>query len=164
MHSDKEAILESKQSQVKQLNKHIETIKNQKAETDKEVQQRDQKIQEIQKQVDELNKQLQAKKEQQSLLAKVVSPFTAPVAAAYGGCGDNQYAAFIYQHESGCNMYAKNAGGCLGIGQACPGSKLLAACPDLSYGCQNAYFTAYANSAYGGWGGAYNAWLSKGWW
>lgn len=79
------------------------------------------------------------------------------------GCGDNAYASFIYMHESGCNLTARNAGGCLGIGQACPGSKLLAVCPDLSYACQNAYFTAYA-SRYGGWAGSYDFWLRNHWW
>lgn len=80
------------------------------------------------------------------------------------GCGDNSYANFIYMHESGCNTKARNAGGCLGIGQACPGSKLLAVCPNLDYACENQFFTAYAKSAYGGWQQAYNAWISKNWW
>lgn len=77
------------------------------------------------------------------------------------GCGDNQYAHFIYMHESGCNLNAVNAGGCRGIGQACPGSKLPCG---ADYACQNAFFTAYANSAYGGWAGAYNFWLAHRWW
>lgn len=164
VHSDKATQLYNKQTQIKKLNTDIEVIKGQKAATDKQVQERDKKLQEVQQQIDNLNKQLQAKKDKESLIEKVISPFTPQIASAYEGCGDNQYAAFIYQHESGCNIYAKNAGGCLGIGQACPGSKLLAVCPDLNYACQNSFFTAYANSAYGGWYGAYNAWLSKGWW
>lgn len=91
------------------------------------------------------------------------SPVKMPV-KTISGCGDNTYAQFIYEHESGCNLNARNAGGCLGIGQACPGSKLLNACPDLSYACQNAFFTAYANSAYGGWAGAYAKWQRSHWW
>lgn len=90
-----------------------------------------------------------------------------PVPAApqvQAGCGDNEFAQFIYQHESGCNLQARNAGGCLGIGQACPGSKLLAVCPNLDYACQNAFFTQYAVSRYGSWAGAYAAWTSQNWW
>lgn len=94
------------------------------------------------------------------------TPKPAPVAAVapsgpVEGCGDNEYAHFIYMHESGCNPSSVNAGGCRGIGQACPGGKLPCG-PD--YACQNAYFTNYANSAYGGWGGAYNFWLGHLWW
>ncbi len=99
---------------------------------------------------------------------KVVST---PVAQGpVGNCGDNYYASYIYGMESGgrvvgnCNPSAKNAGGCLGIGQACPGSKLIAACPGLDYTCQNAYFTNYAVSRYGDWAGAYNFWIGNGWW
>lgn len=79
-------------------------------------------------------------------------------------CGDNYYAHFIYMHESSCRLDARNASGCVGIGQACPASKLLSVCPTLEYACQNAFFTAYANSRYGGWAGAYAAWQSKHWW
>ena len=79
------------------------------------------------------------------------------------GCGDNAYANFIYMHESGCNPDRWNAGGCYGIGQACPASKIAYCGAD--YACQNAYFTAYANSRYGGWANAYNTWISNGgWW
>lgn len=82
---------------------------------------------------------------------------TAPVA----GCGDNSYANFIYMHESGCRTTAVNPGGCYGIGQACPGSKLAYCGAD--YACQNAFFTAYAGK-YGGWAGAYAFWVAHGWW
>lgn len=88
----------------------------------------------------------------------------APKPEVVEGCGDNSYASYIYTHESGCNLQAQNAGGCLGIGQACPGSKLLAVCPNLDYECENEFFTQYAVSRYGSWEGAYNAWLSQGWW
>lgn len=85
---------------------------------------------------------------------------------AIPGCGDNQYANYIYMHESGCRLVNTNSEGCDGIGQACPASKLAAACPNWQndYACQNAFFTAYANSRYGGWAGAYQAWLNQHWW
>lgn len=87
------------------------------------------------------------------------TPATAP---SVGYCGDNIYKQFIYSHESGCNTDRWNASGCYGIGQACPASKIAYCGADFA--CQDAWFTDYANRAYGGWEGAYNAWLSKGWW
>ena len=97
-------------------------------------------------------------------VAPKVVPKPQPTVKIVPNCGDNQYAQFIYQHESGCNLYSRNSGGCLGIGQACPGSKLTAVCDLGSYACQNSFFTSYANSRYGGWYGAYQAWISKHWW
>jgi hypothetical protein len=97
---------------------------------------------------------------------ETVTPTVTAVATpsvATGGCGDNSYAQYMYEHESGCSTTVENAGGCLGIGQACPGSKLLAICPDEDYTCENAFFTAYA-AKYGGWAGAYDFWVSHGWW
>lgn len=99
-----------------------------------------------------------------------VQQASVPVGGIHYNCGDNYYAAYIYGNESGghvvgnCDTGARNGGGCLGIGQACPGSKLLAVCPNLDYDCENSFFTGYANSAYGGWAGAYAFWQGHGWW
>lgn len=96
---------------------------------------------------------------------------SAPVSSGGGlrsGCGDNQYAAYIYGQESGgrvtgmCNTTIYNAGGCYGIGQACPGSKVAHCGAD--YACQNAWFTNYAMSRYGSWVAAYNFHKNNGWW
>lgn len=84
-----------------------------------------------------------------------------PVGLVNGSCGDNQYANYIYMHESGCNLNSVNAGGCRGIGQACPGSKLPCG---ADYACQNDYFTNYAIQRYGSWEAAYNFWLANHWW
>lgn len=84
------------------------------------------------------------------------------------GCGDNQYAAYIYGQESGgrvtgmCNPSAVNPGGCTGIGQSCPASKIAHCGTD--YGCQNAWFSNYAAQRYGGWAGAYSFHKANGWW
>jgi hypothetical protein len=102
--------------------------------------------------------------------AKIVV-VSAPViqGGTHYNCGDNYYAAYIYGMESGgrvvgnCDTYAPNSEGCIGIGQACPGSKLRAACPNLDYACENAFFTNYANK-YGGWAGAYQFWIAHNWW
>lgn len=76
----------------------------------------------------------------------------------------NDAKMFIYMKESGNNPQARNSGGCLGLGQACPGSKLLAVCPSLDYACQDAFFTNYAISRYGSWEGAYQFWIGHNWW
>jgi len=104
----------------------------------------------------------------QTALKAVPEASYAPQPVAYatpspgiGGCGDNVYKQFIYQHESGCDVNAVNYLGCRGIGQACPGSKLPCG---ADFACQDAYFTEYANERYGGWEQAYNAWVAQGWW
>jgi hypothetical protein len=72
---------------------------------------------------------------------------------------DNQYKLFIYNKESGNDPKRWNSEGCLGLGQSCPSSKLLAVCPNLDYGCEDQFFTDYANHRYQGWKGAYEYWL-----
>jgi uncharacterized protein YabE (DUF348 family) len=74
-------------------------------------------------------------------------------------------ADFVISRESGWNLAARNSGGCLGLGQACPGSKLVNACPDWdsNAACQVGFFNGYA-SRYGGWQGAQEFWLLHGWW
>lgn len=71
---------------------------------------------------------------------------------------------FIYFHESGNDPTKWNGSGCLGLGQACPASKLLAACPNMDYACEDAWFTNYAVARYGSWQGAYQFWLAHNWW
>lgn len=87
---------------------------------------------------------------------------TSPAPALTGS--DAEYKLYIYQHESGNNPTRANSAGCLGLGQACPGSKLLAVCPTLDYACEDAYFTSYAVRRYGSWAGAYAFWISHRWW
>lgn len=135
----------------------------------------EQKAKEVKKQDQEISRlkvKLQAKKTREASevrlavskpepqpRVKVATNFTG---GSTGNCGDNQYKQFIYKKESGCDTAARNAGGCFGIGQACPGSKV-AHC-GTNFACQDKWFTNYAISVYGSWEKAYNAWLSKGWW
>jgi len=79
--------------------------------------------------------------------------------------GDYGYVNYIVSRESNWNPAALNGSGCAGLGQACPGSKLAAVCPGWQSNpvCQLRYFSGYA-SKYGGWGGAYNYWLSHHYW
>ncbi|MDO8591755.1 MAG: G5 domain-containing protein [bacterium] len=89
---------------------------------------------------------------------------TGVMAAAGISSGDYAYVNYIISRESNWDPNARNAGGCLGLGQACPGSKLTAVCPNLDPVCQLKFFGGYANGRYGGWGGAYNFWLSNHYW
>lgn len=93
---------------------------------------------------------------------EAVATTPAPAPAPASGCGDNEMAHYIYMHESSCNPNARNAQGCYGIGQDCNGAVEKECGAD--YACQNAFFTRYANSRYGGWQGAYDFWLAHNWW
>lgn len=77
----------------------------------------------------------------------------------------NDAKSFIYFKESGNNPKAinKSSGAC-GIGQALPCSKLSSVCPDMSYECQDAFFTKYMQNRYGTWENAKAFWLSHKWW
>jgi len=97
-------------------------------------------------------------------LAVQYSAHAAITPQTYSALSTNEYKAFIYQHESGNDPTRWNSSGCLGLGQACPASKLLAVCPDMDYACEDAFFTNYANARYGGWAGAYAFWTQNRWW
>lgn len=77
-------------------------------------------------------------------------------------CGDNEFANYIYMHESGCSTTALNSLGCYGIGQDC--NNVLQTLCGADYDCQNAFFTTYAIARYGGWEQAYDFWLANSWW
>jgi len=66
---------------------------------------------------------------------------------------------FIYQHESGNSPTKWNQSGCVGLGQACPASKLLDDCPQLDYACEDSWFTQYMIDKYGTWANAYAFWI-----
>lgn len=96
-----------------------------------------------------------------------ISGDKAAVLAAAGVPTSQHFAAdFIIGRESGWNLAARNGSGCLGLGQACPGQKLVNACPNWQSDatCQIQFFSSYANGRYGSWQAAYEAWLVKHWW
>lgn len=89
------------------------------------------------------------------------------------GLSPGEYGAvnYIISRESNWRPSARNASGCLGLGQRCPGSVLINACPNWEFDpvCQLRHFTAYANgrnfAPYGtGWNAAYQYWLAHGNW
>lgn len=79
---------------------------------------------------------------------------------------DYNYVDYIFTHESHWNPAAVNAGGCAGLGQACPGSKLAAVCPNWQNDpvCQIKFFNGYAVGRYKSWAAAYQFKVAKGWW
>lgn len=87
------------------------------------------------------------------------------MAAAGISGSDYGYVNYIVSRESNWNPASLNASGCAGLGQACPGSKLAAACSGWQNNpvCQLGYFSGYA-SRYGGWAGAYNFWTTHHYW
>lgn len=86
------------------------------------------------------------------------------MAAAGVSVGDYGYVDYIFSRESHWNAAAMSSNGYAGLGQTRPAT-LSAACPNWQTDpvCQTRFFSGYA-SRYGGWAGAYNAWISKGWW
>lgn len=90
---------------------------------------------------------------------------TAVLAAAGVARSDYDAVNLIFSGESGWRTNATNASGCAGLGQACPGSKLAASCPNWQTDpvCQTKFFSGYAQR-YGGWQGAAAVWQRQHWW
>jgi uncharacterized protein YabE (DUF348 family) len=90
---------------------------------------------------------------------------TSLMASAGIAAKDYGAADYIVSHESGWKPGNISSNGCYGLGQACPGSKLVNACPNWSNDpvCQLRFFSSYAGR-YGGWQGAYTFWVYNHWW
>lgn len=183
--------VETLQIQHEELNQELDQTIETKEKSREEVKKLEQEKQKLEEERKRLEAELQAKRESEARLAQAqererlaqassrvinTATFTqtasaAPVSSGGGprsNCGDNQYAAYIYGRESGgrvtgnCDTTARNAGGCLGIGQACPGSKIAHCGSD--YTCQNNWFTQYAMDRYGSWAAAFSFHKANGWW
>jgi uncharacterized protein YabE (DUF348 family) len=99
--------------------------------------------------------------------APVVVGDKASIMTAAGIPAGQHYAAdFIISHESGWRVNALNSRGCGGLGQACPSSKLAAACPNWQSDavCQMRFFNGYAVGRYGSWTRAMEIWQTQRWW
>lgn len=79
---------------------------------------------------------------------------------------DYAYVNFIISHESGWRVTAANPSGAYGLCQSLPGSKMASAGSDWRTNpiTQLRWCSGYATARYGGWGAAYNFWLSKRYW
>lgn len=89
------------------------------------------------------------------------------MAAAGIAQSDWTYADYIMTKESGWRHLAVNpSSGAYGLCQSLPGSKMGSAGSDWQTNpvTQLRWCDGYAKGRYGGWAGAYNAWLSKKWW
>jgi uncharacterized protein YabE (DUF348 family) len=96
----------------------------------------------------------------------IAKDHTSVMAAAGIAKSDYVYVEYVIEHESHWNLASVNSAGCSGLGQACPGSKLAAACPAWRTDaiCQMKFFNGYAVDRYGTWAAAYNFKVSHGWW
>lgn len=167
--------VEQKATMLQGASQDIQTLEEQKQALADQLEAEKQKIEELKQKI-AAKKAAEAKAEASRLASTQSAP---PVYSGGGGsastggglrsgCGDNSYAAYIYGQESGgrvtgmCNTTARNAGGCYGIGQACPGSKVAYCGAD--YACQNAWFNGYAIQRYGSWASAYSFHKANGWW
>jgi len=150
--------LESKSTQLQQTKQQLQQTQ---AQNEQQRAEEQKKLDEVNKQLEETKKQLEAKRNSATVYAAEIPK---PSVVSQVNCGDNVYKQYIYQHESGCRTDAVNSIGCTGIGQACPGSKIRNACPDLNFACQDAWFSNYAVQRYGSWERAYNFWVQNRWW
>ncbi len=142
---DNSAKLKILDQKYQKLNTELDQTGADKAKTE-------QQLKELEKQRDDLQRQLQAK-----IQAKQRIAITGTASAAT--CGSDPYMAYIYQHESGCNVSAVNSIGCRGIGQRCGNLPCGA-----DFACQDAWFRNYAIVRYGSTYAAYQFWLSHSWW
>lgn len=88
------------------------------------------------------------------------------MAAAGISPADYAYVDFIVSRESNWRPGAFNAGsGAYGLCQSLPASKMASAGADyLTNPVTQLRWCSGYSSRYGGWAGAYNAWLAQGWW
>ena len=92
---------------------------------------------------------------------------TSVMAAAGIARSDYTYVDYIIEHESHWNPVAQNArSGAYGLCQALPGTKMATAGSDWKSNpvTQLKWCSGYASQRFGGWAGAYNYWVSHGYW
>lgn len=96
----------------------------------------------------------------------IASDKTGIMTAAGISSGDHAYANYIVSRESNWRVTAQNASGAYGLCQSLPGSKMASAGSDWATNpiTQLRWCAGYAQARYGGWGGAYNFWLSHHYW
>ena len=102
-----------------------------------------------------------------SSCVNVSSEKTALMAAAGISPDDYVYVDFIIHHESTWRPGAVNSSsGAYGLCQSLPASKMASAGSDYLTNpvTQLKWCSGYAKARYGGWQGAYNAWLVQRWW
>lgn len=160
-------ILDEKSSALENTSLELQSLEEKRSSLAEQLEDENRKITELRQKIAE-KKAAEERARAQAAQVRIASTPAISGGGLRSGCGDNQYAAYIYGKESGgavpgmCNTTATNAGGCFGIGQACPGSKVAHCGAD--YACQNAWFTNYAIGRYGSWAAAYNFHKANNWW
>lgn len=176
------------QSEIKRLETERQQLHEKTQELEKTNSQSKQQIEQQKKTEEELRKEIQdlqaAKAERQRIAALAASQQASAAPSgktAAGGwhyecrsqaaavheatarlLGANAtYANYIFDHESCSDPGRLNSGGCAGLGQACPGSKLPCGPNDID--CQVRFFDGHA-AGKGGWLASYNFWLANKWW
>lgn len=166
--------LELQQRQSKSLELKVKSIQN---TSNEKLEQKQQEIEQLQKEKDDALKQAEAKKQEKLRIAEAQQAEqqrvqTAVFSSDHGsimaqaGIAPTDYGAveYIFQHESSWVANRTNSEGCIGLGQACPASKLYSICPTLDSICQVHFFNDYAIARYGSWSNALNIWHSQSWW
>lgn len=143
-----------------ELYKAFETVDGQK----NDLQKKSEQVKALERRIEKLEADLQAKREQQSLIAKIVSPKAyAESNCVYGYTTSNYALNQLIAHESGAKgSCATNANGCFGLLQACPGEPLRTACGGDPT-CQIQWFI---DNKTGGrsWEQIWALWQRQGWW
>lgn len=158
--------LESKEFKLHKIESEFKTLNEQYKQELEKKDSDQQKLKEYEERIRQMEADYKAleiskanQKAEQQRLANAAPRLSATAYAATGCNTGNAAKDFIYMKESGCNPGAINPGGCRGLGQACPGSKL--PCSDSDYACQDAWFTNYMSQRYGTWEAAKAHWLAR---
>jgi TolA-binding protein len=169
--------LNSKQSEIKELNIKYEKLNSdldkaaqEKGANQDEVERLKHEKDQLEKQKRDLEVQLQSRIEEKSRIAKAAeaaqkaintATLTQTAHAASGiNCSNPATAkAFIYCKESGNVSNKWNGSGCYGLGQDCNGI-VYGRC-GADYTCQDIFFTDYMQRRYGTWENAKAHWLAR---
>jgi resuscitation-promoting factor RpfB len=112
-------------------------------------------------------KKVVAKGAKRSSPTQSVAADRAAIMSAAGIASSQQSSAdYIIARESGWRPGARNASGCIGLGQKCNAASLARACPNWETDpvCQMQHFNGYAVGRYGSWEKAYAFWTVNHWW
>lgn len=176
--------LRSKDTEVKTLQLKLEKLNTDLDGSLKSDKINAEKVQEIEKQKQDLDKQIQDLQEQVSLKKQQNQTFqtaTAYAASLPAGShidwmtqagiaeGDFGYVDYIVNHEGGWGgtmIWNHGGSGAYGLCQALPASKMASAGADYMTNpiTQLRWCSGYAQGRYGGWAGAYQAWINQNWW
>lgn len=167
--------LKSTQYKLQELNTQYDTVLKENAASEAEKAAQAQKVQELEAEKARLEKELQTKRNTAATTASIKAT---PVYAAssdhaalmsQAGISDQYYANLIINKESTWQVSVTNAGGCIGLIQACPaGLKplMVSACPNWANDpvCQLRIAEGYMKNRYSSWSAAWQFHILNNWW